>query len=71
MTNERKLSDRDKLTAILIQILDFSGVSSEEQEKIYNTISSGLGKADVDTEAYLVWQIMQIVNDQLFDVSRN
>ncbi|QGQ22376.1 hypothetical protein F1728_06670 [Gimesia benthica] len=73
------MTDREKLTVILVQILDFSGLKVQKQKKIYEKITSSLYQAaedaasevDEDMEAYLVWQIKQIVNDQIIDVSRN
>ncbi|QDT24441.1 hypothetical protein HG66A1_62730 [Gimesia chilikensis] len=63
------MTDRDKLTVILIKILDATDLDDDDQEYIYNKITSGLSKVDI--ESYLIYCIKQIVNDEVIDASKN
>jgi protein-arginine kinase len=63
------MTDRDKLTVILIKILDATDLDEDDQEYIYNKITCGLSKVDI--ESYLTYCIKQIVNDEVIDASRN
>ena len=58
------MRDIDKIGSILTLVLEYSGMSLEEQKNIYDKTLSNLAETDEENESYLVWLIKKIVNDE-------